>query len=94
MITLKEATTLVGISELRTKADEVLKAMGRTTVVIERRHKPVAVMMSVGEYEKIEALLDWIEDQGLGLLAKERMKKAPRSAYLSLEEMKRRLRLT
>lgn len=94
MITFKEATTLVGISELRTKAEEILKAMGRTTVLIERRHKPIAVMLSVEEYEKIEKFLDWIEDQGLGLLAKERMKKTPRSAYLSLEEAKRRLHLT
>ncbi len=93
MITLKEATTLVGISELRTKGDEILRAMGKTTVVIERRHKPVAVMLSVKKFEEMEALLDWVEDQALGLLALRREKRTPRKAYLSLDQVKRRLHL-
>ena len=94
MITLKEATTLVGISELRTKGEEILRAIrGKTTVVIERRHKPVAVMLSVKKFEEMEALLDWVEDQALGLLALRREKRTPRKAYLSLDQVKRRLHL-
>ncbi len=93
MLMVKEATTLVGISELRTKLDEILRAMGRSTVVIERRHKPVAVLMPVEKYERMESLLDWIEDQALGFIAKERAKGTPRKAYLSSEELKRRLRI-
>ena len=94
MLTVKEATTLVGISELRTKAEEILRAMDRSTVVIERRHRPVAVMLPVERYEQMEAILNWIEDQGLGLIAKSRERRTPRRDYLSLEEVKRRLHLT
>ena len=90
---VKENTALVGISELRTKADEILKVMDRSTVVIEQRNKPRAVLLSIDRYERMEALLDWVEDQILGLLAKERRKGTPHKAYLSLEELERRLKV-
>ena len=93
MITLKEETTLVGISELRTKVEEILRAMQRSTVVIERRHKPLAVMLPIARYEEMEAMLDLVEDQVLGRLAKEREGKAHRKAYLPLEEVEKRLKI-
>ena len=40
----------------------------------------------------MKALLDWVEDQVLGLLAKERQKGTPRKAYLSLEKVEQRLK--
>jgi len=93
MKTIKEETTLIGVSELRTKADQIFKVMDRSTVVVERRHKPKAVLISIERYEKTEALLDWVEDQVLGLLAKERERGTPRKAYLSLDEVARRLKV-
>lgn len=92
MRTVKENTTLVGLSELRTKAEEILKVMDRSTVVIEQRHRPRAVLLSIQRYEKMEALLDAVEDQILGSLAKEREKGTARKAYLSLEEAEQRLK--
>ena len=93
MKTVKEDTTLVGISELRTKAEQIFKVMDRSTVVLEQRHRPRAVLLSIERYEKMEALLDSVEDQILGGLAKEREEGTPRKAYLSLEEAERRLKL-
>ena len=93
MITLKEETTLVGISELRTRVEEILQAMQRSTVVIERRHKPLAVMLPIERYEEMESLLDAAEDRVLGPLAKERERRTPRKAYLPLEEVEKRLKI-
>ncbi len=93
MKTVKEDTTLIGVSELRTKADQIFKVMDRSMVVVERRHKPKAVLISIERYEKTEALLDWVEDQVLGLLAKEREKGTPRKAYLTLEQVEERLKI-
>ncbi len=90
---VKENTALVGLSEFRTKAEEILKVMDRSTVVIEQRHRPRAVLLSIDRYERMEALLDWVEDQLLGLLAKDRQKRTPHKAYLSLEEVERRLKV-
>ena len=84
---------MVGISELRTKADQVFKVMDRSTVILERRHRPKAVLISIERYEKMEALLDWVEDQVLGLLAKEREKGTPRKAYLTLDQVEERLKI-
>lgn len=94
MITVKEETTLVGISELRTKAEEILRQMAKTTVVIERRHKPVAVMLPIEKYEDMEALLDWLEEQGLAALARKRERGSARKDYIPLDEAKKRLRLS
>lgn len=93
MLMVKEQTTLVGISELRTKADEVLRAMKRSTVILERRHKPLAVLLSISQYEQMEARLDWMEERVLGHLAKERAHKTPRKSYLTLEEVEKRLKI-
>lgn len=93
MKTVKEETTLVGISELRTKADEILQRMNRSTVVIERRHKPLAVMLPIARYEEMEALLDLVEEGLLGYVAKQREQRTPRRAYLPLEEIERRLKI-
>lgn len=93
MIMIKEQTTLVGISELRTKADEILRAMQRSTVILERRNRPLAVLLPIARYEEMEARLDWIEDRILGHLAKERARKTSRKSYLSLEEVEKRLKV-
>ena len=90
---VKGDTTLVGVSELRTQADEILKIAHTEPVIIEKRHKPMAVLIPIGQYEQTEATLDALEDTVLGLLAKEREGRSQRKDHLTLEELERRVGL-
>ncbi len=89
---IKADTTLVGISEFRTKAEEILGLAEREPVIVERRHKPKAVLLSLRQYEQTERTLDAFEDSILGLLAKTR-EQGRKRRYLSLEELERRVGL-
>ena len=62
MITMKKDTTLVGISELRNQPDKIFNEMRKRLVVIEKHHKPVAVLVPVEQFEEMEKLLDFVED--------------------------------
>ena len=86
MITVKEDTTLVGISELRTKFPKVLEALGKTKVLLEKRNKPLAVIVPIKQYAWMEELEDVMEDFGLGYLAKQRALKSTSSDYIDLEK--------
>jgi len=86
MITFKQDTTLIGVSELRTKLDELLKKTRHTRVLIEKRNKPVAVIMSNEEYEKNESFLDLAEDIVMGHIARERFEKSTGKDFISIEE--------
>ncbi|MBL7130499.1 MAG: type II toxin-antitoxin system Phd/YefM family antitoxin [Candidatus Omnitrophica bacterium] len=86
MITVKEDTTLVGISELRTNIDKILEESKKHKVLIERRNKPVAVLLAMERYKQIEEILDLLEDTALGLMAKERESKSKPSDYLDIQE--------
>lgn len=92
MHTVEEKTTLVGITELRTKMKEVLKAMKDSKVVLEMRRKPFAVLLPLDRYKKMEEMLEILEDRVLGYIAKKRdlIKEAD---YLSLEEVEKRFGL-
>ncbi len=90
---IKGNTTLVGVSELRTQADAILKAAQQEPVIVEKHHKPMAVLVPITQYERTEALLDAVEDTLLGFLAKERDLHSPRKGYLTLEELERRVGL-
>ena len=85
MITVKEDTTLVGVSELRLGIDKILKKAGKGPVVIEKRHKPQAVLMSSEEYERIQDVLETAEDLVLGYLADERYKGSTGKDYVDIE---------
>lgn len=87
------ATTFVGLSELRSQADNILKVAQKERVVLEKRHKPVAVLVPIAQYDKTEETLDLLEDYLLGLLAKEREQHSPKNKLLSLEELERRVGL-
>jgi prevent-host-death family protein len=93
MIKVKENTTLVGISEFRTKADAIFDELKTHKVIIERRNKPVAVMVSLKKYEQMEEVLEWIEDHALGYIAKEREKGSAGTDYLSLEKLSKKIGL-
>lgn len=91
MITVKENTTLVGISELRTNFNKVMEAVGKHKVLLERRNKPLAVIVPVEKYNQMEELVGLIEDISLGYLAKERDEKSESSDYIDLEEAEKKV---
>jgi prevent-host-death family protein len=93
MITVKEDTTLVGISELRTHFDKVLEALGKSKVLLERRHKPLAVIVPIEKYVQMEKLMELIEDMGLGYLAREREQKSKPSDYLDLAQSEKLIKI-
>lgn len=86
MITVKEDTTLVGISELRTHFARILEVLGRSKVLLERRNKPLAVIVPIKKYARMEKLLELVEEAGLGYLAREREQKSRPSDYLALDK--------
>ena len=90
---VEQETTFVGISELRTRADEILNVARRGRVVVEKRHKPMVVLVPIEQYDRTQEVLEAIEDYVLGMLAKERERHSPRKSYLSLEELERRVGL-
>ena len=93
MITVKEETTLVGISELRNAPERVLREMRKRTVVIERHRKPVAVLIPIEAFKEREEIFDFVEDFVLAHLAREREKKHPNPKWISIEEALKRVGL-
>jgi len=85
MITIEENTTLVGVSELRTGIEKILKKARGGIVIIEKRHKPTAVLMSNEEYKHIQNLLEVAEDLVLGFIADERYKSSNDKDYIDIE---------
>ena len=72
MMTVRENTTFVGVSELRLGIDKILEKARKGLVIIEKRHKPAAVIMSNREYEHLQHVLDTAEDLILGSIADKR----------------------
>ena len=93
MITVKENTTLVGVSELRNAPERIFKEMQKRQVVIERHRKPVAVLIPIEKFEEMEQLLDFVEDHMLRLLAQEREKKHKNPKWISIEGAVKRVGL-
>jgi len=93
MFTAKEDTTLVGISELRTHFDKILEAIARGKVLLERRHKPIAVIVPIEKYNRMEELIEAIEDTQLGYLAKERDLKSKPQDYIDLDVAEKKLKV-
>lgn len=92
MITVKEDTALVGISELRTNIDRILEETKKHKVLIERRNKPVAVLLAIERYTDIEKILDVLEDVALGYLAKERELHSKPEDYLDIEVVEKKIK--
>ena len=89
MITVKQNTTLVGVSELRKGIEKILEKAKEGLVVIEKRHKPTAVLMSTEEYERMQEMLELAEDIVLGFIAQERFKKSKAEDYVNIEDLLR-----
>ena len=92
MYTIKEDTTFVGVSELRNRIDKILQEACYHKVVIEKRNKPVAVLIAIDRYNAMEELIDRIEDLELGRIAKEREKASSRNDYISIEKAYKKIR--
>ncbi|MDP2653497.1 MAG: type II toxin-antitoxin system Phd/YefM family antitoxin [Candidatus Omnitrophota bacterium] len=93
MITVREDTTLVGVSELRTHIDQILAEAKKHKVLIGRRNKPVAVLLDMEKYNQMEATLELLEDFALGYLAKEREAGAKSSDYLDIQEVIKKIKV-
>lgn len=89
MITIKENTTLVGVSELRQGIEKILKKIKKGHVVIEKRHKPKAVLMSNEEYEAMQSLVETAEDVVLGFVAQQRAVSGKSKDYVDIESLLR-----
>ena len=91
MITIKEDTTLIGVSEFRTHLDKILEESKKHKVIIKKRNKPIAILMSPERYNQIERTLELLEDTALGYLAKERESQSSLSDYVDIEEAKKKI---
>ena len=92
MLTVKEDTTVVGITELRKMIPEILKKIKREKVILTRRNRPIGILLDYEEFERIEQMIDLIEDDLLGKLAKERASRKSRKT-VSLGEAEKRVGL-
>ena len=92
MYTIKEDTTLVGVSELRSRIDKVLEEAQHHKVIIEKRNKPIAVLIAIDQFTAMEEMLDRIEDIGLGAIAREREKSSKASDYIAIEKAYKKIR--
>jgi prevent-host-death family protein len=92
MLTVKEDTTVVGITELRKMIPEILKKIKTEKVILTRRNRPIGILLDYQEFERIEQMVDLIEDDLLGKLANERTSRKSRKT-VSLEEAEKRVGL-
>ncbi|MEA3368741.1 MAG: type II toxin-antitoxin system Phd/YefM family antitoxin [Candidatus Ratteibacteria bacterium] len=86
MYTFDKKTTLVGVSELRTKIDEILKTAKDHKVLIGKRNKLMAVLLDIEKYNQMEKALEFLEDFALGYLAKERERNSNLADYIDAEK--------
>lgn len=93
MYHFNQPATIVGVSELRTQLDKVLKLAKESKVFLGKRQKPVAVLVPIEKYQETEDFLDRIEDVVLGYIAQERDKSTPLKDYIPLEKMEKKVRL-
>ncbi len=92
MITVKEDTTMVGVSELRTHIEEILEHSRKYKVLIGKRNKPIAVLLDMEKFNRMEHTLDLLEDFALAFLAKERDTKTKPTDYLGIEKILKQLK--
>ncbi|MBU0467485.1 MAG: type II toxin-antitoxin system Phd/YefM family antitoxin [Candidatus Omnitrophica bacterium] len=87
MININKDATLVGVSELRKGIDKILEKARKGLVIIEKRHKPQAVMMSSEEFDHMQEVVDIAEDIVLGTIAKMRIEGSKDEDFIDIEEL-------
>ena len=86
MITVREKTTIAAISELRNKSDEILNELKEHHVVLEKHHKPVAVMINYASFGTLERMIDFAEDYILGSIALRRDKGSQKQDFVDIDK--------
>ena len=79
-----DEVTIVGVSELRSKINEVLERVKREKILLTRRNKPEAVLIGFEQFQKLQRQLEYLEDQYFGKLALQRLKDHKRSKRRTL----------
>lgn len=92
MLTVKEDTAVIGVSELRTRTADVLREIKKHRVILTKRNRPVGVIVDYAEYEKVREMLDEVEDIVLGDIARKRLLRKDRKA-MTLEEAEKKVGL-
>lgn len=92
MLTVKEDTAIIGVAELRSKAANVLKEIKKHKVILTKRNRPVGIIVDYEEYEKMEQLLEDVEDVILGNIARERLERKDKNT-MTLEQAERKVGL-
>ena len=92
MLSVKEDTTIVGITELRKMIPQILRKIKQEKVILTRRNRPIGILVDYEEYERMEKMIEALEDQVLGQLAKERASRKDRRT-IDLEEAEKRVGL-
>jgi prevent-host-death family protein len=84
-----DEVTIVGVSELRSKINEVLEKVKREKILLTRRNKPEAVLINFEKFQQLEQQLEALEDEYFGRLALQRLKehKKGKRRTLSHSEM-------
>jgi prevent-host-death family protein len=57
MISVKEDTTIVGITELRKMIPQILKKIKQEKVILTRRNRPIGILVDYEEYERMEKMI-------------------------------------
>ena len=86
MITVKKETTIAGLSELRTKSEEILRELKGHPVILEKHSRPIAVMVDYQQYALEEEMLEYAEDYILGKLAAKRDQKAKPTDFIDIRK--------
>lgn len=92
MLTIKEDCAIFGVSELRTRAADLLKEIKKHRVILTKRNRPVGVVLDYDDYEKMSLLLDEMEDLVLGRIAIKRLSRKGKNA-ITIEEAEKKVGL-
>lgn len=93
MYVIEQPSVLVGVSDLRGKLGRLLNLAKTSRVILSKRNAPLAVLVPVDKFDRMEALIDGIEDAVLGYEALQRGRTTPRRRYLTLDEAEKRVGL-
>ena len=83
----------ISLKELRPHLPEVIKGIDSRfdRYILTKRGKPVAVMMSVDDYEGFLETLDILSDKGLVKRIKKGKRQIQKGETISLEDLRRRI---
>ena len=87
MIKIKENTTIVSVSDLRDKLDEIIKLSKQGRVVLAKHHKPIAFIVDSDKYENMEQAQEDLEDLLLALEAHKRDGETSLDEYIKFEDV-------